>query len=136
MQVTPKKIKTRGKVRVKEKATQCHPSDAGPWEDYEVEAPHDISGGSNDGQKADALWEACIRSCGDGDTGNFDCDGVRSARDMGLSLCPDVSGGQPDTFATGWCTGHIIQRQRWQNAVGDRCVSRLPMAATRWWVAI
>ena len=66
--------------------------------------------------------EACIRSCGDGDPGNFDCDGVKAARAKGLPLCPDVSGGQPDTFATGWCTGHRVQRQRNQNAVGDRYV--------------
>ena len=122
LQVVPKKIKTQGKVRVKAKKPGCGQSDPGPWEDYTVEAPHTIPGGENDGQKANALWEACIRSCGDGDTGNFDCDGVRSAKEQGLSLCPDVSGTQPDSFATGWCTGHIIQRQRWQNDIGDRYV--------------
>ena len=122
LQVTPKKIKTKGKVRVAAKASTCPDNEAGPWQDYEVEAPHDIPGGENDGQKADALWEACIRSCGDGDPGNFDCDGVKAARAKGLPLCPDVSGGQPDTFATGWCTGHRVQRQRNQNAVGDRYV--------------
>lgn len=119
VQVTPKKIKVKGKARVAGRSSLCPTSDPGPWEDYEVQAPHTVDGGSNDGQKADALWEACIRSCG-GTPGDFDCEGVKSARANGVPLCPDVSATQPDSFAEGWCTGHVVQRQRWQDAVGDR----------------
>lgn len=125
LQVRPKKIKTKGKVRVKAKPSSCPNNKAGPWEDYEVVAPHTVEGGSNDDQKADALWEACVRGCGGDDVGNFECDGVKSIRKKGIPLCPDVSATQPDAFKPGWCTGHITQRQRWQNAVGDRYVFSL-----------
>ena len=125
LQVTPKMIKTKGKVREQKKAGMCGQDEDRPWVDYEVVAPHTISGGDNDDQVADALWEACIRSCGDGDPHNFDCDGVKSAQANGLAICPDVSGTQSSSFAVGWCTGHIVQRQRWQDGIGDRYVLSL-----------
>ena len=66
----------------------------------QVQAPHMIENGVNKDSEADAKWSPCIRGC-DKKGQNFDCPGVESAKEQGLSLCPDVSGTQPETFAEG-----------------------------------
>ena len=92
-----------GNLCGKKQQTRAHPrlQDHHTLTDFpQVQAPHIIENGVNKDSEADAKWSPCIRGC-DEKGGNFDCPGVESAKEMGLSLCPDVSGTQQETFAEG-----------------------------------
>jgi hypothetical protein len=53
---------------------------------------------------------------------SIDCPGAKDAMegDDAIKPCPDVNIPPEHGFDEGWCTAHIIQRQRWQKTVGDR----------------
>ncbi|SPO07761.1 uncharacterized protein DNG_10456 [Cephalotrichum gorgonifer] len=116
IQVRPQMIKTKGKVH-KYYSDECPSFDDQGFVDFEVVAPYLDKGGANQDANAVASFEACIRSCPKS-TDSLDCEGVKNALDKGVPLCPDVA--RKHDFKEGWCTAHIIQRQRWQGAVGDR----------------
>ena len=111
-------IKTKGKVH-RYYSDECPTFNDQGFVDFEVEAPYVVEGGANADANAVALFEACVRSCPKA-ADDLDCEGVKSALEKDVPLCPDVSSKQD--FKDGWCTAHIIQRQRWQGIVGDRCV--------------
>lgn len=87
--------------------------------DFEVEVSYLVEGGANADANAVASFEACVRSCPK-TTDDLDCEGVKSVLEKGVPLCPDVA--KKQDFKGGWCTAHIIQRQRWQGIVGNRYV--------------
>ncbi|SPO01756.1 uncharacterized protein DNG_04429 [Cephalotrichum gorgonifer] len=97
LQVRTQMIKTTGKFH-RGHSDVC-PLDTDTWYDFEVVAPYLTTGGSNDGANTVASFEPCILSCAGSDRpDDQDC----------------------DAFTGGWCTAHIIQRQRWQKGVGNK----------------
>lgn len=116
MQVRPKKIKTKGQVHRYYPEGCANAEDPG-WVDFEVEAPAMSKGGPNEDSNVLSTFEPCILSCPD-DPNSLDCDGVRSARNAEVPLCPETK--SKNYFEPGWCTAHIIQHQRWQGVVGDK----------------
>lgn len=117
MQVRPKKIKVKGQVHRWFGESNCANAGDGGWVDFEVEAPALSKGGPNDDANAMATFEACILSCPD-DPDSIDCDGVKSARDAKVPLCPETKA--KNEYKPGWCTAHITQHQRWQGNVGNK----------------
>lgn len=126
VQVRPQMIKTKGKVHRYYK-DMCPGFDDKGWEDFEVEAPYMDKGGANEDANAVASFEACIRSCPE-DAEKLDCEGVKNAQAKGVPLCPDTA--RKHDFKDGWCTAHIIQRQRWQGAVGNRYALSLRISSS------
>ncbi|SPO02608.1 uncharacterized protein DNG_05281 [Cephalotrichum gorgonifer] len=117
LQVRAQVIKTKGKVH-HYYSDECPKFDDKRFVDFEVEAPYVLKGGTNEQANAVASFQACVLSCPD-DASNMDCDGVRSALEGNIPICPG-SAAKKNKFEEGWCTAHIVQRQRWQGIVNDR----------------